>query len=218
MIITCISASNVEPARETSASTRACELVADLLREGTALEGPVVNILRLLDYELKPCRMCGSCLQWGKCAHDEGFNAVYQAMIAADGLFIVCPHYALIPAKLTILLEKLQEIYYLNYCQDPTYRSPLFQKPLGIIVHGGQTKEALPYYRNALLHPLANIASSVQLQVIQGEAGHPGAAFGITAINLLAGSIFVQIEHDWGEIRRQISPLVANFRAAIGMN
>jgi multimeric flavodoxin WrbA len=215
MKITCISASNVEPYRQTSASTHACELVAELLLEGGSLGNLDVTILRLLDYDLVPCRMCGKCLSAGMCVRDEGFNSVYQAMVDSDGLFIVCPHYALIPAKLTILFEKLQEMYYLNYCQDAGYRSPLFQKPLGIIAHGGQTKEALPYYRSALLQPLAAIAASVQLKVIQGEEGQPGAVFGITGLSLQPGSIFVEIQHDWDEVRGLIAPLVNNFKDSL---
>ncbi len=56
MQIICISAANVEPAREYSASTRACELIGALAQAECDVQ---VDILPLIDYELTPCRMCG---------------------------------------------------------------------------------------------------------------------------------------------------------------
>jgi len=62
MQIICIFAADVEPAREYSASTRACELIGALAQ---AKGDEQVYILPLIDYELTPCRMCGKCLEVG---------------------------------------------------------------------------------------------------------------------------------------------------------
>lgn len=215
MKITCISASNVEPAREHSASTRACELIRELVQSA---DGPQaqVDILPLLDYEMKPCRMCGKCLEAGECVRDAAFNQIYAHLRDADGVFVVCPHYAPLPSKLMILLEKLQEICYLNGCQDQAYRTVVFRKPLGLVAHGGQTAEALPYYKKALLDPLAMAFASVQMRVIgAGEQWPTGVTFGITQLSLPPGSIFVTIEHDWDNIRTRLAPLVHNVLAEI---
>ncbi|HEY9089027.1 MAG TPA: NAD(P)H-dependent oxidoreductase [Anaerolineaceae bacterium] len=213
MKITCISASNVENARHHSASTRTCELVRDLLLE-RYLPDAQVRIVRLLDYEFTPCRMCGNCFIGGECTQDPDFNAVFELLRASDAIFVVCPHYAPIPAKLTMLLEKLEEICYLNTCADPEYRFPLYAKPVGLIAHGGQTEEALPYYRRALLEPLANAFTGVQMRVIPLDAENPlGAVFGIQSITAQTDSIFVKTEHDWNAIRQRIDPLVCNVAA-----
>lgn len=210
MNITCISASNVEIARQHSASTRACEIIGELAR---LQAGPdtQVTILPLIDYELNPCRMCGKCLSTGRCVRDDAFNRVYEHMIAADAVFVVCPHYAPLPSKMMMLLEKLEEMVYLNWCKDNAYRSPLFRKPVGLVAHGGQTAEALPYYKTTLLDPLATAFGSVQMRVAPaGEAWPNGAVFGIQNLTLPEGSMFVTIEHDWDDIQQRLQPLVHN--------
>lgn len=215
MKITCISASNVENARQHSASTRTCELVRDLFRK-EYLPGAQVNIVRLLDYEFTPCRMCGECFVGGECTRDADFNEIYALLRASDAVFVVCPHYAHIPAKLTMLLEKLQEICYLNACANAEYRFPLYCKPVALIAHGGQTEDALPYYRRALLEPLANAFAAVQMHVVPLDAENPhGAVFGIRSINAHTDSIFVEVEHDWDAIRARIAPLVRNVAAQL---
>ncbi len=114
MKIVCISAANIDVARNNSASVHACELVRDLLQS----EHPdaEVDIVPLIDYEMMPCHMCGKCLEKQRCARDEAFNQVFEKMIAADGIFLVVPHYAPLPSKLMILFEKMEEIGYLNWC------------------------------------------------------------------------------------------------------
>ncbi|MCJ7737795.1 MAG: NAD(P)H-dependent oxidoreductase [Anaerolineae bacterium] len=214
MKITCISASNIEIAKQHSASTRVCKLIREIILARYP-ENVDVQILPLIDCELTPCRMCGSCFESGRCVRDEAYNDLFRQLEGADRIFIVCPHYATIPSKLVMLLEKFQEIVYLRSCADPTYRFPLSQKPVGIIVHGGQTEEALPYFKKALLDPLAAALASAQMQIIGVDAEWPnGVAFGISRLYKPEDSIFVTIEHDWEAIRRRVEPLVENVMAA----
>jgi hypothetical protein len=208
---TCISASNIEPARANSASTHTCELIRDLLAEQD--RDAQVTIMPLIDYELHPCRMCGQCFTGGFCTRDEAFNAVYRAMIAADAVFLVCPHYAPLPSKVMILMGKLEEIAFLNYCADQNCRLPLYQKPVGIVAHGGRIEDAgaLAYYQTALLEPLAMDLASVQMRVIgAGEESPKGVVFGIKTIAMRPDSIFVDITQDWEAICLRLAPLVAN--------
>lgn len=135
MQIICISASNVEPAREHSASTRACELIRELAQAECDAQ---VDILPLIDYELTPCRMCSKCLAAGNCIRDNAFNQIYARLAEADAVFVVCPHYAPLPSKLMMLLEKLEEICYLNWCQNQQYQTIVYRKPIGLVAHGGQ--------------------------------------------------------------------------------
>jgi hypothetical protein len=207
--VLCLSASNIAPARQHSASTRACEIIRDIIT--THQPDATVEIVPLIDYEMKPCRMCGECFETGRCARDAAFNAVYEKMIAADALFLVVPHYAPIPSKVMMLLEKLQEMMFLRACAEADYHFTLYRKPLGIVAHGGQTAEALPYYKTALLDPLANAFASVQVNVVcAGDEWPNGATFGVTRITKPDDSIFVRIEHDWDDVRRRIEPLVEN--------
>lgn len=213
MKVVCVSASNIRPARQHSASTHACELIREALAEYDA--SIAVEILPLIDYAMKPCRMCGECIPTLRCTQDEAFNQVHSQLQTADAIFLVCPHYAPIPSKVMILLEKLEEMAYLKYCLDSTYHATMYGKPIGIIAHGGQTEEALLYYKTALLDPLAGAFTSVQMRVIGAGAQWPnGVAFGIQSLTQTPGSIFVTIEHDWQAIRQRIQPLVENVIAA----
>jgi multimeric flavodoxin WrbA len=216
MKITCISAANIEVSKTASASVRACEIVRELLLS----ERPdaEVEIVPLIDYEMTPCRMCGECLAPQRCPRDEAFNQVFEKLIGADGAFFIVPHYAPLPAKLMILFEKFEEISYLSWCADNHYHFPLTGKPVGVIGHGGQqpADEVLAYYQRALVEPVAQTLSAVSMRVIPAGADQPhGVTFGIRSLTQTKGEVFVDIQHDWGDVRRRIAPLVHNFAAAL---
>jgi hypothetical protein len=212
MKIACISAANIESARGRSASVRACETVRDLV--GELQPQAVVDIMPLIDYELQPCRMCGECVETQRCAGDEAFNRVFEGMIGADAIFVVVPHYAPLPSKLMMLTEKMEEMAFLGLCADSqNYSFPLRGQPAGVIAHGGQepTAEVIAYYQRALVEPVAGALRSVTMEVIgAGEEGHDGVAFGIRSISRCSGAGFVDIQHDWPEVRARIAPLVWN--------
>lgn len=216
MKIICVSASNIEGARANSASTQTCKIIRDLIHTDLAPEAEV-EILPLIDYEPIPCRMCGKCYKTERCAHDPAFNKIFEKLVAADGAFFVSPHYAPIPSKLVMLFEKLEEMVYLNSCDDPLYRFPLYKKPVGIVAHGGQTDDtALSYYKTALLDPIATALTAVQMQVIGANEQWPyGVAFGVKDIHKQQDCIFVDIEHNWDVIRERITPLVRNVVARV---
>ena len=216
MKFVCISAANIEAARTSSASLRACQLIADQV--AAELPADQVEILPLIDYELKSCRMCGECFGSYICTRDEDFNQVFAKLTAADGLFWVVPHYAPLPSKMMILTEKMEEIVFLGWCANPDYRFPLAGKPVGIIAHGGQNApEALPYDHKALVEPLASAFASCQMHVTAlGTDNLLGVTFGITAIQKRPDSLFVDISHDWNDIGQRIAPLVSRVVAAAG--
>lgn len=217
MKVTCLSAANIQPARNHSASVRTCELVRDLFLE--QVPSAQVEIVALIDYRLKPCQMCGKCLKSQRCTRDRDFNRVFETMIAADALFVIVPHYAPLPSKLMILFEKLEEIAYLNWCADNRYRFPLAEKPVGVIGHGGQptNAEVVAYYQRMLVEPVASTLRAVSMQVVGADEKSPhGAAFGIQSLTQRSDSIFVEITHDWPDVRRRIAPLVRQVAHAAG--
>lgn len=212
MKIVCISCSNVETARENSASTRTCELVRELVLEGHPQAQ--VEIIPLIDYELKPCRMCADCTEAQRCANDEAFNAIFEKMIAADATIVVVPHYAPLPSKLMMLTETMQEMFFLGWCADAeNYRFPLHGQPVGVIGHGGQetSPEVVAYYQRALVEPVAGAFRAVSMRVIgAGEGGKDGVSFGVQSISRCSGGGCITIQHDWQDIRARIAPLVWN--------
>lgn len=202
----CISSSNVKRQGKNSASTRICNLIKDkLLARQVDAE---VDVLALQDYELNPCIMCGACADGDRCVHDESFNLVYEKMSAADAVFVVCPHYAPIPSKLIMVLEKLEELFYVRYCKQQTKSFPLIKKPVGIVAHGGAVGDYDGYYREHLLAPLAQTFASIHMDVVGIDEEHKGVVFGVRGYTQEEGSMFPGMDHDWEEISRRLLPLV----------
>jgi hypothetical protein len=180
--ILCISASNVKNFRDKSASTKTCQIVKKIC--GSEMNSLKVDIIQLVDYNLKSCIMCGECEKTGQCIYDDDFNRIYSAIKDADGVFVVCPHYAPIPSKMIIILEKLEEMAYLHSCSkkdDSLY--PISNKPVAIIGHGGCTGDIDKYYSKALLEPLSSAFKSVAMDVVGIDETWPdGIVFGVTGM------------------------------------
>lgn len=70
--IICISASNIKHAGENSTSLKACRLIADMAEKKT--DGVQTEIIRLVDFELRPCTGCGNCFERGECVHDDSLK------------------------------------------------------------------------------------------------------------------------------------------------
>jgi multimeric flavodoxin WrbA len=212
MRIVCISSSNIKHARENSTSVKACELIKNMIDKRIHSEIDVETIL-LVDYELKPCTGCGGCFKVNKCVYDDNFNKIYSLLSVADGLFIVSPHYAPIPAKLNILLEKVEQLAFLKRFNNEQYRSPLFGKPLGIVGHGGGTEEIIKHYKIPVLDTITNALSyPVEMKVIGIDNGYPnGIVFPVKSVKKDKDCIFPIQEYDWQDIEYRLTPLVENF-------
>src|SRR4030067_972162 len=63
---------------------------------GAAEQGAEVSILRLTDYDVKPCRGCAACLlQERDCVIEDDANALFAEMAASDGIILGVPCYIL---------------------------------------------------------------------------------------------------------------------------
>jgi hypothetical protein len=110
-----------------------------------------------------------------------------------------------------MLLEELEEICYLNLCQNQQYHTIVYRKTIGLIAHGTQPMNAAPYYKTALLDPLALAFTSIQMRVVGvDEQQTKGVAFGIKKLSIPSGEMFVPIKHDGDEIRDRLRSLVKN--------
>jgi hypothetical protein len=111
-----------------------CHLIEQIATEKLD-GGPTVDAIALVSYPLKPCIGCGACLKLLSCAIDPAFNELHARLTCADGGFVVSAHYAPNPAKLCMLLEKIEQLAFLPRFHDETHRSPLYQRPVGIAAH-----------------------------------------------------------------------------------
>jgi len=95
-------------------------------------------------------------------------------IIACDILFIVSPHYAPIPAKLCMLLEKMEEITFYRWEKDNTYQSEVYGIKTAVIAHGGGSGNEVAGaggisqkdYKKVVNDPVANALNTIQLQLI----------------------------------------------------
>lgn len=130
MKIVCVSASNIQHAGENSTSLKACRLIGRIA--GSLASDVDTDIIVLSGHELSPCTGCGACYKTGRCASKDEFNILYGRLVSSDCIFIVSAHYAPIPSKLCMLLEKIEQLAFLKRFHDDSFRSPLFGKPAGI--------------------------------------------------------------------------------------
>jgi hypothetical protein len=215
MRLACVSASNIRHSGANSTSLKTCELIAQIASE--RLPGQVTTeVLALVELELKPCIGCGHCYHTSLCAHDDVFNDAFSTICNNDALFIVSPHYAPIPAKLCMLLEKIEQMAFLPRFHDDKKHSPLWKKPIGIVAHGGGTEEHNDLYRVPVIEAIANALSwPVEANVVlDPKLSLPGATFQVSKVECAPDVVFPIQTYDWNDIRDRITPIVLAVLAA----
>lgn len=82
-----------------------------------------LELLRLTDLELDPCRGCYVCLMPGKkCPIDDGLYYLLERIKAADGIIIAAPDYVLGPAAITkVLADRMIAV---DQCLDELWGKP----------------------------------------------------------------------------------------------
>lgn len=213
MKIACISASNSKSAEGKSTSIMVCNMIKDMILKETK-EDIDVEIIALKDFNIKPCNLCGACYKNGLCIYDGEFNKLLKALETVQGMFLVVPHYSPIPSKLLMIFEKINEIIYAGWINDPGYQSPFNNIPVGIIGHGGMVDNEtnIKYYHNNLVTPIANTLKSFSFQIVQPNDEYPnGVSFGLkddTCLKKSENSIFPDIIQDPVMIEERIKPLI----------
>lgn len=215
MIVTCLSASNTKSKGKDSASTKVCEIIRDIIIEEYDKDIDV-NVVPLMDYDIKSCNLCGKCSKDMNCVCDNDFNKLFKELSKSDKLFLVVPHYSPIPSKLIVMFEKINEILYGGWIKDKNFKSPLSKKLVGIIGHGGmpESEDVLNYYHKNLVTPISQTLESLSLKTVGLNEKYPkGVVFGLkddTCIKEAKNEVFPQIIHDWQVIKDRIKPLVLN--------
>lgn len=196
----CLSASNILHSKNRSISRVLCSQISEMAEE----KGIACEIVDLRDFRLQPCVGCGRCFQSKRCCNDPDFNLLYEKMIGADFLFFVSPHYAPIPAKLSMLLEKMEEITFLHWWKDHSYRSEVYGIPAGIVSHGGAPAWALKSYKAMVNDTIANALDTIQCKVVPYNAEwNTGISLPVESVREEAGLFPIQ-EYDWDLIAQTL--------------
>ncbi|MDR0287996.1 MAG: NAD(P)H-dependent oxidoreductase [Clostridiales bacterium] len=190
--ILCISASNnFRPGIQETSSYRICKAILEEAKKlGKDIAG---EIMELKNQKLNPCIDCIECFGTKRCAIDTVFNQIYVKIIACDFLFIVTPHYAPIPAKLCMLLEKMESITFEPWNRDNGYHSEVFGIPTAVISHdgGSDDDQARKEYKKIVNDPIANALATIQLKLVPfNDEWNTGISIRHIRVNEAGGLIF----------------------------
>lgn len=200
MKVLCISASNILHSKEKCTSQILCSKISEILGEKEI----VCEIVDLRDYLLQPCIGCGKCFESKRCCNDTDFNTIYEKVIESDALFFVSPHYAPIPAKLSMILEKMEEITFLHWWRDNEYKSEVYGVPVGIISHGGASDWALKSYKAMVNDTIANALDTIQGKVVPyNSEWNTGISLPVQKV-LEEDEIFPIQEYDWNLLTKKL--------------
>jgi multimeric flavodoxin WrbA len=190
--------------------------ISTLVSEGCSSMASERCILELREFDLRPCVGCGKCYTTRRCACDRAFNKLYEQIICCDALFIVAPHYAPIPAKLSMLLEKMEQITFLHWGRNAEYRSEVFGIPAGVISHGGGSDQALPSYKAMVNDTIANALDTIQIQLIPfSDTWNTGIALPVSKVSYESSKIFPIQEYDWKLIGSRVFDYVSLVLSAV---
>lgn len=155
-----------------------------------------------------PLVPAAAALQHRRCHMDAGFNEIYEKLTLSDCIFFISPHYAPIPAKVSMLLEKMEQITFLHWWKDNSYRSELYHLPAGIISHGGGAQWALKSYKAMVNDTIANALETIQCRVIPFDSEwNTGISLPISKIEE-TDSIFPVQRYDWDSIRQKLEEYI----------
>ena len=200
----CISASIISNSYKESTSYKICERIKVILSQ-REIECEIID---LREFDLSPCIGCGKCFDSKRCCKDKDFNEIYNKIINSNCVFFVSPHYAPIPAKLSMLLEKMEEITFLHWWKDNTYKSEVYNIPAGIISHGGGSDWALSSYKAMVNDTIANALDTIQCKIVPyDDEWNTGISLPIHNV-IEKEDIFPIQEYDWEMIEQKIQEYV----------
>jgi len=178
MKIVALSAANIWHNPE-GTSFRLARMVFDHISE-MAPEAET-ELVALVDKEIAPCVGCGRCATTHRClGRRDDFQSIYGHLLEADGLVIVSPHYAPIPAKFCALLERVENISFLGQHNDEDFAPPFAGKLYGVIGHAGGPPELWNDYYQLVFVPIKNALGWPvgMIPIDTGEWPHMGAIVG----------------------------------------
>jgi multimeric flavodoxin WrbA len=116
----------------------------DLVMEGARGEGAQTEAVAIRGREVRPCKACHTCHKKGYCPQKDGFNAIKDLAIAADGLVLASPNYIFsVSAQLKAFLDRCCGLVH----------SQAFTGKYGaaVVTSGGGDEEPIAEYLNHFL-------------------------------------------------------------------
>jgi Multimeric flavodoxin WrbA len=163
--VLCISASNRIDSEETNSYRKCKAALEEVEKHIPDVQG---EIIELQYHSLNPCTACSRCKNSKRCAIDSGFNQIYEKIVTCDILFIIAPHYALAPAKLCMILEKMGQVVTIHSSKDKSYQSETYGLKTAIITHGATAIDEIAQKKKktVLNDPISVALHDTQAEII----------------------------------------------------
>ena len=114
------------------------QLLQSLL-ESVEKAGAQVTTFSLADVEVRPCRACGVCHKTGECVIKDGFKAIRDAMLSADGLVLASPNYIFsVSAQMKALMDRCSGPLHCQACEG--------KYGAAVVTSGGSGSEEVERY------------------------------------------------------------------------
>ena len=203
MNVLCISSSNIiNKNLEESTSYLICKSIINSLGDKN-VQSEIIDLRMCV---LNPCTGCGKCYATHRCCCDTEFNTIYEKIINSNAVFIVSAHYAPIPAKLSMILEKMEQITFLHWGRNNSYQSEVYGLPTGVISHGGGADWALQEYKRMVNDTIGNALNTIQMKLIPySKDWNTGISLPVKNAKFISEDIFPKQEYDWEEINKTIA-------------
>jgi len=184
-------------------------LVESLLG-GAREAGAEIELVDVCELEIKFCNACQACFKTGECVHKDDFQALYDKILAADGLVWGSPNYFhTVTAQMKTLIDRMADAV---HCQL------LSGKYCGSVASGGSNCDQVTDYLDGLMVNFgAYVTGSVCAVMSQGPAAMEEAEKKAFALGRsLAGDI--QNKRDYMEQRKIQEGIREHFKALVKMN
>lgn len=88
------------------------ELLLDRVVEGLHESGVQVEKIRTHELDLRPCDGCGGCELTGRCVVEDGFQEIFDRLVACDGVVFATPLYFMhVPSRGKALIDRCQSFW-----------------------------------------------------------------------------------------------------------
>jgi multimeric flavodoxin WrbA len=109
--------------------------------EGAREAGAVVEEIVLRDLKMSPCLEIYGCKETGRCAIKDDFQAVYDKLLACDGLMLASPiFFYTVSAHTKILMDRCQSLWVRRYWLEKTPFGKKEFKRKGLFISAGATR------------------------------------------------------------------------------
>jgi multimeric flavodoxin WrbA len=109
--------------------------------EGAREAGGKVEEIVLRDLKMSPCLEIYGCKETGRCAIKDDFQAVYDKLLACDGMMLASPvFFYTVSAHTKILMDRCQSLWVKRYWLEKTSLGQKEFKRKGLFISAGATR------------------------------------------------------------------------------